>query len=189
MRPELLSAHMTRTRVLDLRRADDDSYAFHASLVDQAQGGRYESGSDTEVVHNFSLKGRVARADLRILELNVDATTHPYAACPHILGVAQKLVGASLHVSWRKTVLKHLGGSQGCTHVTTLLLGLSELITPFYFLEVNDVLPYGKAARSDGRWMKACLDVSGSLDGACHVLASDGDVIARARETYGRRAQ
>jgi hypothetical protein len=172
---------MTRTRVVDLRRADEESYAFHASLLDQAQGGRYESGSDTEVVHNFSVKGLVARKDLRILELRVDAVTHPYAACPSILGVAQKLVGTSLNIGWRKTVLKHLGGSQGCTHVTTLLLGLSELITPFYFLEANNILPYGRAARSDGRWMKACLAVSGSLDGACHVLASDGEVIGRAK--------
>jgi hypothetical protein len=173
---------MTRTKVLDLRRHDEDSYAFHASLVDQAEGGHYESGADTEVVHNFSVSGRVSRTDFRILELKVDATTHPYAACPHVLGVAQKLVGVSLSLGWRRTVLQHLGGSQGCTHVTTLLLGLSELITPFYFLEANNVLPYGRVARSDGRWMKACLDVSGSLDGACHVLSSDGEVIARARE-------
>jgi DUF2889 family protein len=181
MDPDHLSAHMTRTRILDLRRADDDSYAFHASLLDQSHGGRYESGCDTEVVHDFSVKGRVTRKDLRILELTLYAVTHPYAACPNILSIAQKLVGASLNIGWRKTVLKHLGGSQGCTHVTTLLLSLSELITPFYFLEVNGVMPYGKATRNDGRWMKACLEVSGSLDGACHVLASDGDVISRAK--------
>jgi hypothetical protein len=179
--PDLSSAHMTRTRILDLRRADEESYVFHASLLDQAQGGRYESGSDTEVVHNFSVKGRVARKDLRILELEVDAIAHPYAACPNILGVAQKLIGASLSIAWRRTVLTHLGGTQGCTHVTTLLLSLSELITPFYFLEANHSLPYGNAARTDGSWMKACLAVSGSLDGACHVLASDGEVIGRAK--------
>jgi Protein of unknown function (DUF2889) len=179
--PDLLSAHMTRTRVLDLRPVDEETYAFRASLLDQAQGGRYESGSDTEVVHDFLVKGRVARRDLRILELAVEAVTHPYAACPNIVGVAQKLVGASLNIGWRRTVLKHLGGSQGCTHVTTLLLSLSELIAPFYFLEANQSLPYGKATRADGSWMKACLAVSGSLDGACHVLASDGEVIGRAK--------
>jgi Protein of unknown function (DUF2889) len=182
LHPEAISAHVTRTRILDLRRDGDSSYVFRASLLDKAEGGNYESGLDTETVHNFAISGRISRSNLKIEELKLEAITHPYPACPHILGVAQKLVGASLSVGWRKTVLQHLGGTQGCTHVTTLLLSLSELITSFYFLEANAVLPYGEAARRDGRWMKACLAISGSLDGACHVLSSDGDVIGLAKD-------
>jgi len=173
--------HMIRTRVLDLSRADDDTYVFRTSLRDISHGGDYEAGGDTQPVHDFSIRGRVDRADLKILELKLEAATHPYPACPKILGVAQKLVGASLKKGWKKTVLKHLGGTLGCTHVTTLLLGLSELVTLFIFLEVNAKLTFGPVTKSEGRWMKTCVDVAGTLDDACHVLTVDGEVLSKAR--------
>jgi hypothetical protein len=176
------SARVVRTRVLELYRADSDSYAFRSSLVDRSHNGQYESGLGSEIIHDFAIAGRIDRSNLRICELHIEAVTHPYPACPNIIGVAQKLVGISLNVGWRKAVLEHLGGTQGCTHVTTLLLGLSELTTQFFFLEVNGELPYGQSVRNSGKWMNACLKVSASLDGACHVLAEDGEVLTRARD-------
>jgi hypothetical protein len=60
------------------------------------------------------------------------------AGCPAIVPRCQELTGRSLVSGWRRTVLETLGGTAGCTHVTTLLLGLAEARTSAFFLLRRD---------------------------------------------------
>jgi hypothetical protein len=77
-------------------------------------------------------------------------------------------------------VLETLGGTAGCTHVTTLLLGLAEVRTSAFFLRMNDRVPYSPETRADGRWTAAGLELAPSIVGACHALERSGPVVRRA---------
>jgi hypothetical protein len=171
-----------RTKTAELTRVDGDNYTLTARLTDVSFHGDYGDGSATGTIHDFTLVGTLAGADLMITSLRVDAVTHPYAQCPAILSSVQSLLGASLGSGWRRTVLANLGSTAGCTHVTTLLLGLAEVRTMAFFLQMNDQMPYSAPTRSDGRWTAVGLQIAPSIVGACHVLSSNGPIVESARE-------
>ncbi|MFI5426616.1 DUF2889 domain-containing protein [Aeromicrobium sp. UC242_57] len=168
-----------RTKQLDLVPEDDGSFTFHASLVDESFGGNYESGADSLVIHHFVIDGRVGD-DLTLLDLSVEAEEHPFPQCPFVLPAAQDLIGLGLSAGWRRTVLDAFRGSAGCTHVTTLLLGLSEVVTLIYFQRMNRGAAYGPHTRASGEWIAGSLDLAPDLGGACHALAEDGPVLRQA---------
>jgi len=158
-----------RTKSLQVSPAPDGSFTFTTRLTDRSWRGHYEHGDNSALIHDFTVIGAVG-ADLVVTRLEVDAVEHPYDLCPAILPACGLLVGASLGTGWRKAVLGNMAGRRGCTHVTTLLLGLTEVSTMVFFLRINERLRFGPAARADGSWMAAGYDLVPSLDGACHVL-------------------
>lgn len=175
-----------RTKQLELTPEDDGSYTFQASLVDESFEGKYESDAPSLVIHHFVIDGRVAD-DFTLLELSVEAEEHPFPQCPFVLVAAQNLVGKGLDSGWRRTVLDTYGGAAGCTHVTTLLLGLSEVVTLIYFQRTNRGASYGPRSRASGEWIAGSLDLAPALGGACHALVEDGPVLRQARRYQARR--
>jgi Protein of unknown function (DUF2889) len=139
------------------------------------------------VIHDYLVQGALRGPDLVITELDVRAQTHPYRQCPAIAPSCQALVGKSLAGGWRRAVLDTLGATAGCTHVTTLLLGLAEARTMAFFLRMNAAEAYSADTRADGRWTATGLDLAPSIVDACHVLTSSGSVIqsARAKRSVG----
>jgi Protein of unknown function (DUF2889) len=53
---------------------------------------------------------------------------------------------------WRRAVLDLSGGTRGCTHVNTLLVGLAEMQAMVVFLEMNERAPY--ALNWSHRWFR-----------------------------------
>lgn len=176
-----------RDRSLEVVPLGDGAFAFEARLTDSSVGGNHEPPSETATIHDFLVTGEITAPDLRLSRLTVEALTHPYPQCPFILPSCDELVGASLASGWRSAVLDRLRGPAGCTHVVSLLLSLTELTTLTFFLRINESVPYGPAARGDGRWNAAGLDAVPTLAGACHVLVDDGPVLTRARERRAAR--
>ena len=170
------SRRMSRTKSLDVTPCGDDRFRFVARLTDTATGGSFD-GSDSVVVHDFAIEGEVEGPQLTVVELSVDAFSHPYASCPFVVPASQDLVGHKLMSGWRKSVLNQLGGTQGCTHVNTLLLGLGEMTTIVFFLRMNEQVPYTNDSRVDGRWMTEGLKVAPSLVDVCHGLRAEGPVL------------
>lgn len=172
-------ARSTRVREFEIVPLGDDAYRFTATLIDKSYGGAYEPGVGEVLMHHFTATGEIAGENLRLVELNIDASKHPFPMCPIVIPAAENLVGEALAEGWRRQVLDRFGGTQGCTHVTTLLLALSELTTLVYFQRMNARATYGPRALASGAWMATGLEVVPGLANACHALVSDGPVLNR----------
>ena len=165
-----------RTKTVDVAPAGEGEYTFVARLTDQAWDGAF--GGPTEVViHDIEITGRLRGRDLTVVELDVTPLELPYRPCPTIAPAAAALVGHPLRGPWRKTVLAHLGGHRGCTHMTTLLLGLAEVTTQVIFQEMNARTPYTPVTREDGTWQDTGLDIEPGLVDVCHSLRHDSPVM------------
>jgi hypothetical protein len=174
-RPRVVRTKTTELSVLDERR-------FHlvARLTDVSYDCDYGAAAASATVHDFTVEGDLEGDDLVIMALDVGAATHPYRGCPAVVPRCRALVGRSLVSGWRRTVLDTLGGTAGCTHVTTLLLGLAEVRTSAFFLRMNGRVPYSPETREDGRWTAAGLELAPGIVDACHVLTRSGPVITHA---------
>lgn len=170
-----------RTKQLDVFPDGTDQYTFVTALTDKSFGGVYETDVDSVTVHRFVVEGRISGEDLTILELTARAEVHPFPQCPGVTASVNALVGRSLASGWRRTVLDTFGGVADCTHLTTVLLGLSEVTTLVYFQQQNGRVAYGPSARASGEWIAGNLKTTPALLGACHVLDPKGQVIANAR--------
>jgi hypothetical protein len=177
-----------RTKTLDVAPLEDGRIRFETSLVDRSFGGAYEPPDcDSLVLHDFRMEGTASGADLILETLSVRAEAHPFPQCPFIIPATEDLVGHSLLSKWRSNVLERFRGTSGCTHVTTLLLGLSEVTTLMYFQRMNEHRVYGPKTRASGEWIAGSLDLGQTLQGACHVLAAEGPVVRRAESFRERR--
>jgi Protein of unknown function (DUF2889) len=189
-------ATVVRSKTIEVTLAGPQRYSFRGRLTDMSLCGDYGPECDPpetagsqqrrRTIHDFGVNGLIEGRDLVLADLTVEALTHPYGLCPVVIPRCRVLVGHSLTTGWRRMVLKALGGSSGCTHVTTLLLGLAEARTLVFFLEMNAKTPYTKSTRSDGRWTATGLEVAPSIVGACHALADTGSVIRTARHRSPR---
>ena len=168
-----------RTKRLELAPRPDDTFEFSSSLTDQSFDGDYEAGGSELTIHDFRISGTID-ADLMLTSLEAAAVEHPFAVCPLVTAAVPGLVGENVSSGWRRSVLERFSGTSGCTHVTTLLLGLSEVITLVYFQRMNAETAYGPVSRGSGEWIGSSLQGGANLIGACHGLAPGGEVIALA---------
>ena len=177
---------VTRAKTMQVTPAGADRYRFTARLTDSSEHGNYPGGAVT--IHDFGLEGEAEGPDLTLVLLDVHAYSHPYADCPFVIPATQQLIGQPLMSGWRSAVIGQGGGTAGCTHVNTLLMGLAELSTMVYFLKINPSVPYARETLADGRWTEAALQVSPGLAGVCHGLRADGRALTAAREQIERKA-
>jgi hypothetical protein len=177
---------VNRSKTMDLTRIGPDRYRLSGRLTDTSHHGNYGSAEATgqcgsqAVIHDFLVKGELAGPELIVTSLEVVAAVHPYRQCPNILPRCQALIGRSVARGWRSTLLETLGATAGCTHVTTLLLGLAEARTMAFFLQMNAETEYTAQTRDDGRWTATSLEVAPGVVGACHALVESGPVIRKA---------
>ena len=190
--PPAESAHVTRSKTMELSCIGPERYQLTGRLTDTSFHGDYGRSTDgaeppnLQLIHDFLVEGELMGPELVVTRLEVRGETHPYRQCPAILPSCQRLIGKSLASSWRRTVLQTLGSTAGCTHVTTLLIGLAEARTMAFFLQMNAVQPYSPETRVDGRWTAAGLELAPSIVGACHVLRPSGSVVRAARQLQKR---
>lgn len=179
---------------MELTATGPEQYRLYARLNDISLNGDY-GGDDSKgsscghVIHEFVVEAQLEGPQLIVAELDVQARAHPYRQCPAVLGSCRALIGKSLASRWRATVLETLGATAGCTHVTTLLVGLAEARTMAFFLQMNARQACSEDTRADGRWTAAGLEVAPSIVDACHVLTSTGPVIGKAMTVARARPQ
>ena len=184
--PQADSPRVTRTKTVDVISLGDGEYRLEARLTDLSGGGDYGPAAgragdvpDSSVIHDIALTGRVRGPGLEVVELDVQAFTVPYATCPFVLPLVKQLIGQELMSGWRRAVLDLSGGTRGCTHVNTLLLGLTEMQTMVFFLKMNERVAYDAETRASGEWIAAGLDVAPQLADVCYSLRRDGSVLAK----------
>jgi hypothetical protein len=77
-----------------------------------------------EAIHHMHI--RVTLDDTMVIrDIAVAMDAHPHAPCPQAMPPMQGLIGETLGRGWRKTIERHLGGIQGCTHLRELLFNLA----------------------------------------------------------------
>ena len=184
--PQADGPRVTRTKTVDVISLGDGEYRLEARLTDLSGGGDYGPAAgragdvpDSSVIHDIALTGRVRGPGLEVVELDVQAFTVPYATCPFVLPLVKQLIGQELMSGWRRAVLELSGGTRGCTHVNTLLLGLTEMQTMVFFLKMNERVAYAAETRASGEWIAAGLDVAPQLADVCYSLRRDGSVLAK----------
>jgi hypothetical protein len=177
-----MSPRVVRTKTTELIAVADGRFQLLARLTDVSHDCDWGPDGRGGVIHDFEVEGEIEGEDLIVTRLGVRAVTHPYASCPAIVPGCAALVGRSLASGWRRTVLEMLGGTTGCTHVTSLLVGLAEVRTSVFFLRMNQRVPYTPSTRAGGAWTAAGLEVAPGIVGACHALTRDGPVIASAEQ-------
>jgi hypothetical protein len=185
--PENPGPRVSRTKTIEVTPLGGGEYRLEARLTDLSRGGDYgpasADGSDalsSRVIHDIAITARVRGPGLEITELDVRPLTIPYATCPFVLPARQQLIGKELMHGWRRAVLDLSGGTRGCTHVNTLLLGLTEMQAMVVFLEMNERAPFAPQTQASGEWMSAGLQVAPRLADACYSLRRGGPVLAAA---------
>lgn len=185
--PENPGPRVTRTKTAEVTPLGGGEYRLEARLTDLSQGGNYgpapadgSGAPSSRVIHDIAITARVRGPGLEITELDVRPLTIPYATCPFVLPVLQQLIGKELMHGWRRAVLDLSGGTRGCTHVNTLLLGLTEMQAMVVFLEMNERAPFAPQTQASGEWMSAGLQVAPRLADACYSLRRGGPVLAAA---------
>ena len=183
-RPERPGPSVTRTKTVEVTPLGGGAYRLEARLTDLSRGGNYgpapADGGDaptSKVIHDIAITARVHGPGLEIAELDVRPLTIPYATCPFVVPALQGLIGKELMHGWRRAVLDLSGGTRGCTHVNTLLLGLTEMQAMVVFLEMNERAPFAPQSQASGEWMSAGLQVAPRLADACYSLRRDGPVL------------
>ena len=184
--PQGDAPRVTRTKTMDVISLGDGEYRLEARLTDLSRGGDYGPAAsstadmpDSGVIHDIALTARVRGPGLEVAALDVQALTVPYTTCPFVLPLVKQLIGKELMSGWRRSVLDLSGGTRGCTHVNTLLLGLTEMQTMVFFLKMNEQVAYAAETRASGEWIAAGLDVAPQLADVCYSLRRDGSVLAR----------
>jgi len=120
-----------------------------------------------EPIHHMLLRLTVDDA-LKVHDIEAVTEKGPYAICGDITPALKGLVGASIKPGWRREVIKHFGGTQGCTHLSDMLQG------PMAVTAWQTIIPARQkrqAAQASGK-KPVLLDT-------CHALDSHGSVVAR----------
>lgn len=140
--------------------SDVKTYAFHNHDRGEIQAG--------EPIHDMWIRltlddGYVVRA--------IEAVTAagPFSICPAIAPNLQRMVGERIGPGWRKAVRDKLGGVEGCTHLSEMLVNMG---TPaFQTIAPKRSRPDTHAAAEGAK--------RPALIGTCHAFSPDGPVVAR----------
>ncbi len=138
---------------------DTKTYSF-----ENKDRGTVNSG---DPVHRMLLRLTVDD-NLKVHDVEAVTENGPYTICGNITPALKGLIGASIKPGWRREVIKNFGATQGCTHLTDMLLGPMAVTA---FQTIFPARARRHAANPSGK--KPFL-----LD-TCHALASDGPVVER----------
>lgn len=141
---------------IEVHLRDSKTYAFSNALRGEIQSG--------EPYHDLWL--RVSLDDdlvIREIETSMDST--PFAVCPEVTPVFKQLIGVSMARGFRKSVYATVGGVEGCTHITNMLLAAAMTA----YQTIMPVRHRSEEFRQSGQ-------KPGHLN-TCHALRTDGPVV------------
>ena len=120
-----------------------------------------------EPIHRMHLRLTVSD-DLEVHAAEAATEAGPFDLCGAITPKFASLVGLRIGPGWRRAVLERMGGVNGCTHLTELLLGP---LTATAMQTLAGARSRRQEASADGR-PPPILDT-------CHALARTSDVVRR----------
>ena len=138
---------------------DTKTYSF-----DNHDRGGVASG---EPVHHMLIRLTVDD-DLVVRKAEASTEAGPYGICGDVVSVFDSLEGLAIVPGWRKEVIRRMGGTKGCTHLTDLLVG------PLAVTAYQTVIPTRKQRQSE-----ASDGAKPPIIDSCHALARGSPVVKR----------
>ena len=141
------------------RISDTKTYSFN-----NEEKGIVSSGSP---VHDMIVRITIDE-DLLVHEAEARTVSSPFSICPNIAKNVANLKGLKITSGWRKSVRNKIGGIQGCTHITELLIG--PLATTAY----QTIVPLKRHPRKNNNPSQrpAIIDT-------CHGWSAKGPIVKR----------
>ncbi|MFO1128515.1 MAG: DUF2889 domain-containing protein [Rhodospirillales bacterium] len=150
-------------------RRDDGLWDIEGSLEDTKTYSFANQDRDGiaagEPIHLMRLRLTLDE-DLRVHAVEAWTEAGPFTPCGDIVPSYADLAGLTVGPGWRRRVLERLGGVNGCTHLTELLLG------PVTTTAMQSIMAARARREGSGGRRPAVIDT-------CHALAADGDIVAR----------
>jgi hypothetical protein len=77
------------------------------------------------VIHRMSVLMRLGGMPLCILEAEAQMHDIPHGQCPETLDSVKRIIGLSVTAGFTTEVRRRLGGTKGCTHLTSLIISMA----------------------------------------------------------------
>ena len=181
--PDAVSRKHVHTRAIDYRgyEREDGLWDIEAHMTDTKT---YEFSNNWrgkvpvgEPLHEMLL--RVTIDDKFEIHDVIAATDHsPFEMCPDITPNYKNLIGIRMGAGWRKAIRTKVGGVQGCTHITALLLPMStvamQTLWPIMSLRRKEAIP---VAEQKSKKRPVVLDT-------CHAWSTDSPVVKENAPDY-----
>ncbi len=102
--------------------------------------------------HEMEVKMRLRRPGLVVESIEARMLRGTDALCELALSPIQGLIGLSLGKGFRRKVIEQVGGTRGCTHMTNLILQISECSIIFSSDSIDEDEAEFAALSRDPRW-------------------------------------
>jgi hypothetical protein len=181
---DLIHDRMYRVRVY----AESNALMRVRGMVrDLKPAGLYvDDDPDPLLVHHMVVDLLVTYPGLRIAEARVVIETHPHPDCPSIEEHYGKLVGLCIARGFTHEVRALFGGPRGCTHATALLQAMAPAAVQATWsmraMRPESASPWPSSSTATPEERETTLRFN--VD-SCHVWASDGELLGRARRNEG----
>lgn len=146
-----IEAHLTDTK----------SYAF-----DNNWRGTIEPG---EALHEMLLRLTID-TELNIHDVEAATENSPFAMCPDITPNYRKLIGLQMGPGWRQAIRQHVGGTEGCTHIT-------ELLFPMATVAIQTIKPLQNHRRREADSRIRSSKGKPFVLNTCHAWAEDSPIV------------
>ncbi|MCE2509846.1 MAG: DUF2889 domain-containing protein [Alphaproteobacteria bacterium] len=148
---------------------EDDLWEIEAHLTDVKSydfpnrfRGTIRAG---EPIHDMSL--RITLDDSGVIqEAQAVSEATPFAICPEAAAAYERLKGLRIAAGWGRQLKERIGGTKGCTHLSTLL---KEVATVAF----QTIFPIRERERAS----EPATKKKPALLNTCHAFASDSDVV------------
>ena len=141
------------------RIVDTKDYAF-----ENEHRGRIEPGTP---VHDMQVR-LTLDDDFVIQDIHAVTDASPFAVCPGAAPNYRKLIGVRIAPGWRELLKRALGGTDGCTHITEMLMAIGTVA-------FQTIMPLRQKKAEEAKM----VDRKPRLLDSCHAFAADGPVVQR----------
>jgi hypothetical protein len=163
-----------RTIVIEGFAREDGLWDIEGRMIDEKtygfpnrDRGRIEAG---EPVHDMRVRLTID-ADLRIQRVEASTDASPYRICADIAPNYGKLEGAVIGPGWRAKIKEAVGGREGCTHISELLVAMATAAYQTLFSE--------RAKRNADHPPLPSSSKRPSWINSCYALREEGEVVRR----------
>ena len=152
---------------------DDELFEIEAELIDTKNYDFQNHDRGTikkdEPIHQMKIK-LVLDNNLFVVDAEAKTQNSPYSICKNANSNFRKIIGLQIKSGWKREIIKLIGGTNGCTHITELL---SSVATAAF----QTIYPYKSQQKN-----KNNLDQKQEkplLLGTCHAFNTKSEVVKR----------
>ena len=172
----------TRTLSMATYEADDGNIIVEGTLADHRLVDTYLMSGERRpagILHHMSVKLLVGPPHLTIHDIEVDMISIPRPHCAEIIRSYDRIKGVTVSSGFTVKIKELMGGINGCSHVTALLVAMGPTVVQGYYT-------YFAGKSGHGTHPEIRRAVNRHIKNTCHVWREDGphykEIMALAKE-------